>query len=284
MALDALLLDWLRLGLRWLHMVVAIVWLGTTFYVMGLDRELRRRPGRREGDDGDAWQVHGGGFYHIREVQPGATSAPAAGFARFYWPAYTTWISGFLLLIALYYAEATLRLTDAGAAILSPGWAVALSIASLVIGYSLYEGLCRTPLARRPGALALACLLLLAAFAWLHARLLDGRAALLLDGALVGTIMVANVAHIMVPGQRRAIAAWAEGRVPDPALLARARERVAHNEHLALAVVLAMLGGHYPAAYRDGRSWLVFTSFLLVSAAIPWLLGRSPRRGGGSSP
>ncbi|MEK0082252.1 urate hydroxylase PuuD [Benzoatithermus flavus] len=286
MGFDTLLLDWLRLGLRWLHVMAAIVWLGTAFYFMGLDQELRRRPARRPEDGkGEAWQVHGGGFYHIEGVVPGGEPPPGAGFARFRWPAYTTWISGFLLLAVLYYVEATLRLTGPDATGLSPVPAVLLTLASLTLGYTLYEGLCRAAPTRRPRVLALACFLLLTAFAWLHALLLDGRAALLLDGALVGTIMVANVAHIMIPIQRRALAAWGEGREPDAADLERARTRAAHNDHLALAAVLAMLGGHYPLLHEGGRSWLAFAAALVVSAGAARLWRRQHGgRGPGLTP
>jgi uncharacterized membrane protein len=273
MNIDTLLLDWLRLGLRWLHVVAAIVWIGTAFYVTGLDRELRRRQG------GEAWQVHGGGFYRIRGVTPGDAPPPASGFTRFYWPAYTTWASGFLLLVALYYAEPTLRLADAGAAVLSPGWAIGLSIGSLIVGYTLYEALCRTPLARDARLLGGAVFLLLVGFAWLHAQLFGGRAALLHDGALAGTIMVANVAHIMIPGQRRAIAAWREGRVLDPVWAERARERALHNDLLILPTVLAMLAAHVPWVDAGGRSWLLFAGALLVGGGLRLRNGHLTRFG-----
>jgi uncharacterized membrane protein len=273
---DAVLLDWLRLGLRWLHVMAAIVWLGTAFYFLLLGQELRRRPGSH---GPEAWQVHGGGFYHIAGVEPGPSGLPEGGFVRFRWPAFTTWGSGLLLLIALYYVESSLRLTGPDGAGLPPVWAILLSIASLLLGYTIYEGLCRVPaLAGRPLVLAAACFVLLVAFAWLHARLLDGRATLLLDGALVGTIMVANVAHIMIPTQRRAIAAWSEGRPLDMAALERAKARARHNEHLALAAVFAMLAGHYPPAHAGGRSWIVFAVVLAVGAAVPFLV-RHPRSG-----
>jgi uncharacterized membrane protein len=262
---DILALDWLRLGLRWLHVVAAIVWIGTAFYFTGLDRELRR---------GEAWQVHGGGFYRIRGVTPGDGPPPASGFTRFFWPAYTTWVSGFFLLVTLYHAEPTLRLADAGAAMLPPGWAIGLGIGSLVVGYGLYEGLCRSPLARDRRLLLAAAFLLLVGFAWLHARLLGGRAALLHDGALAGTIMVANVAHVMIPGQRRAIAAWCQGRVLDPVWLERARERALHNDLLVLPVLLAMLAGHHPFLHAGGRTWLVFALLLVLSTAIRHTLHR----------
>jgi uncharacterized membrane protein len=278
MAPDVLALDWLRLGLRWLHVIAATVWLGTAFHFTALDRELRCRPGRSSGNAGEAWQVHGGGFYHVRGLAPGDAGPPEAGFTRFYWPAYVTWISGFLLLVALYHAEPTLRLTDAGAAVLSPGWAIGLSVGSLLVGYSLYEGLCRAPLARDPRLLLVVVFLLLVGFAWLHAQLFGGRAALLHDGALAGTIMVANVAHVMIPGQRRAIAAWRQGRPLDPTWLGRTRERALHNDWLTLPVLLAMLGVHFPEAYAEGRSLVVFLAAVVGGGAISWL--RHHRRPG----
>lgn len=261
--LDTLLLDWSALALRWLHLVAAIAWIGAAFYFMALDRRLRPLSAVA----GESWQVHGGGFYRVRAYRPAPPVLPER-LARFRWPAYAAWLSGFLLLVLLYHLDARHALADPGAEQVTPGIAVALSLASLVLGYSLYEILCRTPLARSPRLLLLAVFLLLALAAWLHAQAFAPRAAMLHNGALTGTIMVANLAHIVIPGQRRAIAALRAGQAPDPAWSARADLRMLHNDLLVLPTVFAMLVSHHPPAFATAGGWPSFAAVLVLGALI----------------
>ena len=257
-----LLADWAESMLRWLHVVAAITWLGSLFYFLVLERGLQRHGG------GVAWQVHGGGFYRI-EAFGTAPPVVAPELTRFRWPAYAAWLSGFGLLLASYLLQPSLRLVDPAVAPLAPALASGLALATLVVGYGLYEALCRSSLlARSDPALVAAVLLLLAAIGWLHAELFAGRAALLLDGAVAGTIMVANIAHIVFPGERRIIAALHAGERPDPAIPERLARRLRHNEILALPVLFAMLASHHPALHAGGIGALAWAAALLGSAAL----------------
>jgi uncharacterized membrane protein len=251
--------------------------LGGAFVFRGLDRTLRSV---RDGA-GEAWHVHDGALYRVRAHGDRPPFLPER-LTWFRWPAYVTWAAGFGLLVLTYLVPASRRLVDPTVAALSPGLAVGLALASLLVGYLLYEALCRSPLACRDVPLLVAVGALLVGMALLNAALFAAPAALLLDGALAGTIMVANIAHVIVPGQRRMVAAIGEGRTPDPAWAARARQRLAHNETLTPAVLLAMLAAHLPGASIGLDGWLVFTLALLVAIGLaasrrrlPWTRRRA---------
>lgn len=256
MPLLPILADWAETLLRWLHLVAATAWLGAFYGFLVLDRALAR-------GDGAAWAVGYEGPYRVTKAA-GVPPAVAQDLARFRWPAYATWAAGFLLFLLVYAAEPRLRLLEPGAAL--PGWAAStLALGSLLLGYLLYEAACRAPFAQGEAGRLAGVLLLLLALAVLHEVLLEARAALLLDGALAGTIMVANIAHAVSPAERRLLAAAREGRQapPEP----RVAERLRHNRVLALPVLLAMLAGHAPPA-PPGTASAVFALVLLVSAAL----------------
>ncbi len=265
--MDPLLLEWAGLILRWLHVIAAMAWIGTSFYFIALDASLRARPGLPPGVAGEAWQVHGGGFYRMMKY----TVAPAELPERltwFKWEAYTTWLSGFFLMIAYYYWNAELLLVDPAVRELSPVAAVIASLALLVAGYLLYEALCRSPLARSDAALAVAGSLLTVLAAWLFSQIFSGRAAIFHLGALLGTIMAANVGHVIIPNQRKAVAALIDGREPDPALGREAKQRSLHNNYLTLPVVFFMIAGHYPLVFATGRVWLVAALVLVIGFSV----------------
>ena len=245
---------WAGAALRWLHVTAAVAWLGLLLYVVALDRRLKPRPGvpLPQGTAGEAWLVVEGGLYRVtgyRAAPVGLRERPA----WFRWQAYATWGAGFGLLV-LAYAGRGPRLTDPA---VLPGWAAAgVGLGAILVGYLAYEALCRSRIGRDGRVLAVVGLMLLATLAWALATLLGARGAAVHLGALLGTCMVANVAHVIIPAQRRALAALADGREPDRQRLGEAARRSRHNALLALPTVLLMLGGHAPLAVESGWGWL----------------------------
>jgi uncharacterized membrane protein len=264
------LTDWLDLGLRWLHVVAGIAWIGASFYFIRLDLSLRppRDPVDAErGVSGEFWGVHGGGFYHSQKYKVAPRDLPEP-LHWFKWEAYTTWLSGFALLVVLYYLEADTRLVDPAVADLATWQAVAVSAGGLALGWIVYDVLCRT-LGRRSDLLlaaAVAALVVLAA--WGYGELLASRAAYLQVGAVIGTIMVGNVLFVIIPAHRELVRAKQAGREPDPLPGIRAKQRSVHNNYLTLPVVFTMLAGHFPLTYGHEHAWLVLVAIMGASA---WL-------------
>ena len=262
---DAYLQDWLDLLLRWLHVVAAMVWIGTSFYFVALDNHLR--PPRDEGDvGGESWEIHGGGFYRVQKygVAPPRLPEPLHWFK---WEAYTTWLSGFALLVVLYYLDADTYLVDPAVADMSVGWAVAISIGLLGLAWLVYDLLCRA-LANHQLVLAAVLLALVAVAAYGVANLFSARATPIQLGAMLGTMMVGNVLLVIIPGQRELVRAKQAGRDPDPAHGSGGKQRSVHNNYLTLPVVLAMLAPHFAFVYTHERAWLVLFALMALGAWI----------------
>ncbi len=257
--------EWLNLALRWLHLVAGIAWIGSSFYFVWLDNHLTKPA---EGDaSGELWSVHGGGFYHNRKYQV-APSAMPEQLHWFKWEAYFTWISGFSLLVLIYYVGAQSFLIDPAKAALSPAAAIAIALAAQALGWLVYDLLCRSPVGSSNLALGLfwfACLLFAAL---LLDSLFNARAAWLHVGAIIGTAMVANVFFIIIPNQRKVVADLVAGRTPDPALGAAAKQRSLHNNYMTLPVLFIMISPHYPMTYGAERPWLVLALLGLTGVAI----------------
>jgi uncharacterized membrane protein len=247
--------EWLSFLARWLHVVAGIVWIGTSFYFVALDNHLH---------DDEAWEVHGGGFYRIQKFTPAPPRLPDLLY-WFKWEAYTTWLSGFALLVVLYYFNASTYLVQAGDP-LGTGWAIVVSIALLVVAWVVYDVLCRVV----RGELWLAAVLLglTTLAAWGCDELFAPRAAYLQVGAMLGTIMVANVFFVIIPAHRDLIRAKEEYREPDPEPGLEAKRRSVHNNYLTLPVVFAMLSNHFPTAYGHSYAWLVLVALMAVGAWI----------------
>src|ERR687886_2407904 len=263
----AYLLEWAELLVRWLHVTAAIAWIGTSFYYIALDYHLLepKNPAAEEaGVGGEAWEIHGGGFYRVEKyrVTPPTLPSPLHWFK---WEAYTTWLAGFALLVVLYYLNAGTYLVDPSVADISPPAAVALSVALLVVGWFVYDGLSRA-LEGRDRLLALALALVIIAVAFGTSRLLSPRAAYLQVGAMVGTWMVANVKFIIIPGQRELVAAKAAGREPDALYGIRGKQRSIHNNYLTLPVLFTMLSNHFPMTYAPPQGWLVLLALMGLGA------------------
>jgi len=266
-SLDPYVTDWLNLLTRWLHVIAGIVWIGSSFYFIALDNHLRPPRDEREreaGVGGETWEIHGGGFYNIKKYLVAPRVLPET-LHWFKWEAYTTWLSGFALMIVLYYLNADTYLIDKSVADLSTGEAVAISIALLVAAWLVYDALCRL-LAARPFVLAAVLLGLTTLAAWGVGHLFSGRAMYLQIGAMLGTMMVGNVFFVIIPAHWELVRAKQAGREPDPAANARGKLRSVHNNYLTLPVVFTMLSNHFPFTYGHSYSWLILVVLLIIGA------------------
>jgi uncharacterized membrane protein len=261
---DPYVTEWLDLLLRWLHVVAGIVWIGTSFYFVALDSHLR--PTDDEDLAGEAWEVHGGGFYLVRKYRVAPAELPRPLY-WFKWEAYTTWLSGFALFVVLYYARAGTALVDRDIADLSKTTAVFLSVLLLVAAWVVYDAACRL-LRGREMLLALAIVGLVTATAYGVAQLYAPRAAYLQVGAMLGTIMAANVLLVIIPAHWQLIRAKEAGREPDPVHGLRGKQRSVHNNYLTLPVVFTMIAGHFPATYGHRHAWAVLVALMAVGAWI----------------
>jgi uncharacterized membrane protein len=265
--------EWLNLLIRWAHMVVSIGWIGTSFYFMALDYSLSKRERMNPGVLGTAWQVHGGGFYHVEKY----TVAPAAlpdVLHWFKWEAYLTWATGFGLLIVQYYFHAEAFLIDPGVMALEPWQAIAISVVSLVAGWFIYDGLCRTKLGANTTLLALAVFALILIASVLYTKVYSGRGAFIHVGALVGTIMAVNVFGVIIPNQKKMIAQMIAGLKPDPRYGEIGKQRSIHNNYLTLPVLLMMVSQHYPFLFTHPQSWLIVALIIVIGALVRHLLNR----------
>jgi uncharacterized membrane protein len=260
--------EWLQFLARWLHVVAGIVWIGTSFYFVALDNHLRPPAGADDaerGVGGESWEVHGGGFYRVEKYRIAPPRLPEV-LHWFKWEAYTTWLSGFALMIVLYYVNADTYLVDPGVLDLSTAAAIAISVALLGVAWVLYDALCR--LVRSELLLVGSLLGLTTLAAWGSAELFAPRAAYLQVGSMLGTIMVANVFFVIIPAHRRLVRATEARHEPDPAPGLRAKQRSVHNNYLTLPVLFAMLSNHFPSAYGHGYAWLVLVALMAIGAWI----------------
>jgi uncharacterized membrane protein len=269
--------EWLNLALRWLHLTAGIAWIGSSFYFVWLDNHLTRPA---EGDaSGELWSVHGGGFYHNQKYQV-APSAMPEHLHWFKWEAYFTWISGFSLLVLIYYFGAHSFLIDQDKVELGPAAAIAFGLGAQLLGWLAYDLLCRSGSGN--AAIGVAWFILLLFAAYVLDRTFQSRAAYLHVGAMIGTAMVANVFFIIIPNQRKVVADLIAGRTPDPALGAAAKQRSLHNNYMTLPVLFIMISNHYPMTYGADRPWLVLALLGLTGVAVRHvfnLRGRGKRTG-----
>jgi uncharacterized membrane protein len=256
--------EWAQFLLRWLHVIAAIVWIGTSFYFVALDKHLR--PSRDRDDVSEEWEIHGGGFYRVEKYRVAPDELPSPLY-WFKWEAYTTWISGFALLVALYYVHADIYLVDPAVANISGREAAGLSIALLAGGYVVYEALCRT-LEGHELWLAGVGLAVLTLTAWGVSHVFSGRGTDLQLGAMLGTIMAANVLFVIIPGHWKLVRAKEAGREPDPGPGIEGKQRSIHNTYLTLPVLIAMIAVHFPTAYTHAHGWAVIVALMVVGA---WL-------------
>lgn len=271
--MSAFISDWLNLIFRWAHMIAGIGWIGTSFYFVALDLSLKKRAEMKPGVYGTAWEVHGGGFYHVEKYLLAPQELPP-DLLWYKWEAYLTWVTGFLLLIVQFYWQADVYLVDPSIMPLEWYDAVAISIGGLLAGWLLYDGLCRSALARNPVALAGAVYALIVVAAWGFTHVFSGRGALIHVGAFIGTIMAANVFMVIIPNQRRIAEALMAHREPDPALGATGKQRSLHNTYLTLPVLVTMVSNHYPMLTNHPQSWILVALIVIAGASLRHFLIR----------
>jgi uncharacterized membrane protein len=264
---ELVLTEWVSAILRWLHVVAGIAWIGSSFYFIHLDLSLKPRPGLPSGVKGDEWQVHGGGFYHMMKYLVAPAQMPDS-LTWFKWEAYTTWLSGFSLLVLVYYLGADIFLIDKSVLNMTAVQAAGIAFMSLVVSWLVYEGLCRSPLGRHEVALALVGYVYLVALTYGFTHVFSGLGAFTQIGALIGTIMVANVFVIIIPYQRKTVDAMLAGKEPDPAWGQLGKQRSVHNNYLTLPVVFLMLSNHYPLMFATRFNWLIVAIVLLIGPVI----------------
>jgi uncharacterized membrane protein len=270
--LEAYLLDWLTLIARWAHIVVGIAWIGASFYFIWLDNHLESSSSPEF--SGELHAVHGGGFYRAQKYRLAPPELPKT-LHWFKWEAYWTWITGFALLVLVYYLNPELYLVDPSVMKLSAGAAIGIGLASLILGLAVYEGLCRSPLVKNEIVFSLALLFFLTATAWALTQMFSGRGAFIHFGAILGTIMAGNVAHVIIPGQRELVRAMQEGRLPDETYAIRGKQRSVHNTYFTLPVIFTMISGHHAMTFGHSWNWLVLIGLTLAGALVRlWFVAR----------
>jgi uncharacterized membrane protein len=271
--------EWIAFAVRWLHVVTAIAWIGSSFYFIALDLGLVQRPHLPVGAYGEEWQVHGGGFYHIQKYLVAPAFMPEH-LTWFKWESYVTWLSGFAMLCLVYYGGAELFLIDRHVLDVSAPVAIAISLASLALGCILYDLLCKSPLGRNTWGLMILLYILLVAMAWGYTQVFTGRAAFLHLGAFTATIMSANVFFIIIPNQKIVVADLIAGRTPDPKYGVIAKQRSLHNNYLTLPVIFFMLSNHYPLAFATAFNWIIAALVFLMGVTIRhWFNTTHARKG-----
>jgi len=262
--------EWLQLVIRWVHLITGIAWIGASFYFVWLDNSLQPPADdadARRGVGGELWAVHGGGFYHVQKLR-GAPAVLPEPLHWFKWEAYWTWISGFALLVLLYYVHADLYLVDRSVADIPPLAAITLSLAVIAGGWVFYDQLCRRLGVDRDQAIATAMVAFIALVAFALSFVFSGRGLYMEIGALIGTLMAANVLFVIIPAQKELVAAMEHGRTPDPLHGRRGRQRSVHNNYFTLPVLFVMIGNHYPLAWGHPRAWLILIANLLLAAYV----------------
>lgn len=258
---------WLEFAVRWVHVITAIAWIGSSFYFIALDLGLHRDRNLATGADGEEWQVHGGGFYHVQKYLVAPDQMPE-DLIWFKWESYSTWLSGFALLILVYYLGAEFYLVDPVVADIAGWQAILISLASLAFGWLAYDWLCKSKFGDDNTRLMLALYVILVGIAYFYTHVFSGRAALLHLGAFTATIMSANVFFIIMPNQRIVVADLQSGRVPDAKYGKIAKQRSTHNNYLTLPVIFMMLSNHYPLAFATDWNWLIASLVFLMGVTI----------------
>ncbi|MFT6287335.1 MAG: putative membrane protein [Halieaceae bacterium] len=265
--MESYILDWVQLIFRWLHLITGIAWIGASFYFVWLDNSLEKPPRWKEdkGIKGDLWAIHGGGIYEVAKYSLAPEQMPAH-LHWFKWEAYTTWLTGMVLLTVIYYLGADAYLIDKRVADLTQLQAIAIGVAYLAGSWIFYELLCRSPLGKNPYIIGTILILAAVAVSYSLAHLFSGRGAYIHMGAIIGTIMVGNVFRVIMPSQRALVAAIEQGEAPDPAWGARAKLHSTHNTYLTLPLLFIMISAHYPMTYASAYNWLILLVIMAITA------------------
>ena len=262
-----ILLEWLEFAVRWVHVITAIAWIGSSFYFIALDLGLKKNSSLPYGVTGEEWQVHGGGFYNIQKYSIAPTNLPK-DLIWFKWESYSTWLSGFFLLAIVYYGGADLYLIDTEIADINNFQAIAISLGSILFGWIIYNSVCKSPLGNNSNFLLLFLFFFLLFLSWFYTSIFSGRAAFLHLGSITATLMTANVFFIIIPNQKIVVSDLKAGRKPDPKFGIIAKQRSTHNNYLTLPVIFFMLSNHYPLAFASELNWAIAPLVFLLGVSI----------------
>ena len=267
--MDPYINEWLNLVIRFAHLITGIAWIGASFYFVWLDNHLETPPQEKadKGIGGDLWAIHGGGFYEVAKYKLAPPNIPET-LHWFKWEAYTTWITGFLLLTLMFYVGAESYLIDKRVADLSQMQAILLGVGSIVVGVGIYEFLVRTKLRIHGLILGLILLVVATALSYGLTQIFSARGAYMHMGAIIGTIMAGNVFFGIMPSQRALVKAVEEGKAPDPAYGLNAKVRSTHNTYTTLPIIFIMISNHYPMTFNHSANWLVLMVIILITAAV----------------
>ncbi|MGR3341985.1 MAG: urate hydroxylase PuuD [Paracoccaceae bacterium] len=259
--------DWLEFAVRWLHVITAIAWIGSSFYFIALDLGLHRDRNLSSGADGEEWQVHGGGFYHVQKYLVAPDQMPD-DLVWFKWESYATWLSGFALLILVYYLGAEFYLVDPNVLDIPVWQAILISLSSLGFGWLAYDFICKSRFGDDNTRLMILLYVILVIMAWGYTQVFSGRAALLHLGAFTATIMSANVFMVIIPNQKIVVDDLKAGKIPDAIYGKIAKQRSTHNNYLTLPVIFLMLSIHYPLAFASQYNWVIASLVFLMGVTI----------------
>ena len=259
--------EWTELILRWFHVIAGIAWIGSSFYFIALDLSLKQNKNLPDKSHGEAWQVHGGGFYHLVKYLVAPSKMPSE-LTWFKWEAYATWVSGFALLALIYYAGAELYMIDIVKYDLEKYEAVIISLLGIVFGWVIYDQVCRLSLKTNVYVLISSIFILITVMSWAYSEIFSYRGAFMQIGTVLGTIMVANVLMIIIPGQKKVVASLLANETPNPIHGAIAKQRSLHNNYLTLPVIFIMISNHYPLIYATKYSWIIISIILIIGALI----------------
>jgi uncharacterized membrane protein len=271
--------EWVHIAARWTHVIVAIAWIGSSFYFIALDLGLNRDRNLASGADGEEWQVHGGGFYHIQKYLVAPAMMPEH-LTWFKWESYSTWLTGFAMLILVYYLGAEFFLIDPAVMDLTQWQAIGISLASLAFGWVAYDLICKSRFGDDNTRLMILLYVILVGMAWFYVHVFSGRAAMLHLGAFTATVMSGNVFFVIMPNQRIVVADLIAGRAPDPKYGKIAKQRSTHNNYLTLPVIFLMLSNHYPLIFATQYNWVIASLVFLMGVTIRhWFNTRHARKG-----
>ena len=259
--------EWTELILRWFHVIAGIAWIGSSFYFIALDLSLKQNKNLPDKSHGEAWQVHGGGFYHLVKYLVAPSKMPSE-LTWFKWEAYATWVSGFALLALIYYAGAELYMIDIVKYDLEKYEAVIISLLGIVFGWVIYDLVCRLSLKTNVYVLISSIFILITVMSWTYSEIFSYRGAFMQIGTVLGTIMVANVLMIIIPGQKKVVVSLLANETPNPIHGAIAKQRSLHNNYLTLPVIFIMISNHYPLIYATKYSWMIVSIILIIGALI----------------
>ena len=265
--IEIILLEWLEFAVRWVHIITAIAWIGSSFYFIALDLGLKKNSSLPYGVMGEEWQVHGGGFYNIQKYSIAPPNLPQ-DLIWFKWESYSTWLSGFFLLAIVYYGGADLYLIDKEIADINNFQAILISLGSILFGWIIYNTACKSPLGNNSNLLLLLLFFFLLFLSLFYTSIFSGRAAFLHLGAITATLMTANVFFIIIPNQKIVVSDLKAGRKPDPKFGIIAKQRSTHNNYLTLPVIFFMLSSHYPLAFASELNWAIAPLVFLLGVSI----------------